>query len=76
MKIIEPQLKKCPLCKNFSGKQCRHRNDLRYRYFDHPEWEQLDNESYEKRLTDASDCWDFKEMDDEDEEYNVLRRWC
>ena len=71
--IIEPQLQKCSLCKNFNGKQCGHRNDLRYRYFDHPEWEQQDNDSYEKRITDASDCWDFEEIDDEDEKYNVLK---
>ena len=54
--VIEPQLKKCSLCENFNGKVCKHRFDLSYRYADNPEWEEIDRKSYEKRLTDASDC--------------------
>lgn len=27
-----------------------------------PEWEEIDRKSYEKRLTDASDCCDFEEI--------------
>ena len=65
--IIEPQLKKCSLCENFNGKSCRHRFDLSYRYADNPEWEEIDRKSYEKRLTDASDCWEFEEREDEGE---------
>ena len=57
--IIEPQLKKCSLCENFNGKS--------YRYADNPEWEEIDRKSYEKRLTDASDCWEFEEREDEGE---------
>lgn len=60
--LIEPQLKKCPLCKNFNGTACKHRFDLSYRYVDNPEWEEIDRKSYEKRLTDASDCWEFEEI--------------
>ena len=54
--IIEPQLKKCPLCKDFDGKKCNNR------------WQQetMDNESSRKRITDASDCYDFEEIDEED----------
>ncbi len=48
--LIEPQLKKCPLCKNFNGTACKHRFDLSYRYVDNPEWEEIDRKSYEKRL--------------------------
>ena len=60
--IIELQLKKSPLCKNFNGTTCKHRFDLSYRYVDNPEWEELGRKSYEKRLTDASDCCDFEEI--------------
>ncbi|MCR5288854.1 MAG: hypothetical protein K6E51_02550 [Treponema sp.] len=52
--IIEPQLKKCTLCKEYNGKECNHR-----RWF-----EGMDNETFQKRLTDASDCYDFEEIDD------------
>ena len=62
--LIEPQLKKSPLCKNFNGTTCKHRFDLSYRYADNPEWEEIDRKSYEKRLTDASDCWNFEEIGD------------
>jgi hypothetical protein len=53
--IIKPQLKKCPLCKDFDGKKCTNR------------WQQetMDNESSRKRITDASDCYDFEEIDEE-----------
>lgn len=27
-----------------------------------PEWEEIDRKSYEKRLTDTSDCYDFEEI--------------
>lgn len=66
-KIIEPQLKKCSLCKEFNGKECNHRWRLEYMYLDNPEWKQMDKERYEKCLTDASDCWDFEEIDDQGE---------
>ena len=36
-------------------------------YLDHPDWEQMDKESFEKRITDASDCDDFNEIDEEGE---------
>lgn len=66
--IIEPQLQKCSLCKNFNGKECKDRWILKYEYLDHPNWEQIDKENYEKRLEDASDCWNFEENINEDEE--------
>lgn len=66
--IIEPQLKKCSLCENFNGKECKNFRNLSYRYFDHPEWEEIDRKSYEKRLTDASDCWNFEEINEDDED--------
>jgi len=53
--IIEPQLKKCPLCKDFNGKRCTNRWQMEY----------MDKESFEKRKTDASDCYDFEEIDNE-----------
>lgn len=53
--IIEPQLKKCPLCKYFSGKKCTN----------HWQMEYMDKESFEKRIADASDCYDFEEIDNE-----------
>lgn len=44
--------------------------DYRWRmnsyYFDHPEWEKMDRKAFKKRLTDASDCYDFEEIQDED----------
>ena len=66
--IIEPQLKKCPLCKNFNGKECEYRWRIHYSYLDHPEWEEMDRKNYEKRLTDASDCWEFEEIVEDDED--------
>ncbi|MBR1404888.1 MAG: hypothetical protein IJ558_12020 [Treponema sp.] len=66
--IIVPQLKKCSLCKEFTGKECKHRWRLEHMYLDHPDWKQIDKESYEKRLTDASDCYDFEEIIDDEEE--------
>lgn len=60
--IIEPQLKRCPLCRNFNAKECKYFRNLQYKYFDHPEWKKYDMENYEKRLTDASGCWDFEEI--------------
>lgn len=53
--IIEPQLKKCPLCKDFNGKGCTNRWQMEY----------MDKESFEKRKADASDCCDFEEIDNE-----------
>ena len=35
-------------------------------YFDHPEWEEMDRKDYKRRLTDASDCYNFEEIRDED----------
>lgn len=35
-------------------------------YFDHPEWEKMDRKAFKKRLTDASDCYNFEEIQDED----------
>ena len=55
--IIEPQLKKCPLCKDFNGKECTNRWQM----------ESMNKESSEKRITDASDCYDFEEIDEEGE---------
>ena len=66
--IIEPQLKMCSLCKNFNGKECEYRWRIHYSYLNHPEWEEMDRESYEKRLTDASDCWVFEEIVEDDED--------
>ena len=54
---IEPLLKKCPLCKYFNGKRCTY----------HWQVETLDTETSEKRIIDASDCYDFEEIDDEGE---------
>lgn len=62
--IIEPQLKKCSLCKNFNGKECKHWFDISYRHIDNPEWAEIDRKNYKKRLTDASDCWEFEEIED------------
>ena len=53
--IIEPQLKKCPLCKYFNGKKCTN----------HWQMEYMDKESFEKRKADTSDCCDFEEIDNE-----------
>lgn len=53
--IIEPQLKKCPLCKYFNGKKCTN----------HWQMEYMDKESFEKRIADASDCYDFEEIDED-----------
>lgn len=53
--IIEQQLKKCPLCKYFNGKECTNRWQMEY----------MDKESFEKRITDASDCYDFEEIDED-----------
>lgn len=53
--IIEPQLKKCPLCKYFNGKKCTN----------HWQMEYMDKESLEKRIADASDCYDFEEIDED-----------
>ena len=55
--IIEPQLKKCSLCKDFNGKECTN----------HWQMETLDKETSEKRKTDASDCYDFEEIGEEGE---------
>ena len=55
--IIEPQLKKCSLCKDFNGKECTNRWQM----------ETLDKETSEKRITDASDCCDFEEIDEKGE---------
>lgn len=63
---IEPQLKKCSLCQNFNGNECDHRWRMNSYYFDHPEWEKMDRKAFKKRLTDASDCYDFEEIHDED----------
>ena len=63
---IEPQLKKCSLCQNFNGNECDHRWRMNSYYFDHPEWEKMDRKAFKKRLTDASDCYDFEEIQDED----------
>jgi hypothetical protein len=63
---IEPQLKKCSLCQNFNGKDCDYRWKMTSYYFDHPEWEEMDRKDYKRRLTDASDCYDFEEIRDED----------
>ena len=52
--IIDPQLKKCTLCKDFNGKECTNRWQM----------ESMDKESFEKRITDASDCYDFEEIDE------------
>ena len=54
--IIEPQLKKCPLCKYFNGKKCTN----------HWQMETLDTETSKKRMIDASDCYDFEEVDVEE----------
>ena len=54
--IIEPQLKKCPLCKYFNGKKCTN----------HWQMETLDTETSKKRIIDASDCYDFEEVDVEE----------
>ena len=53
--IIEPQLKKCPLCKYFNGKKCTNRWQMEY----------IDKESFEKRIADATECYDFEEIDEE-----------
>ena len=53
--IIEPQLKICPLSKYFNGKKCTNRWQMEY----------IDKESFEKRITDASDCDAFEEIDEE-----------
>lgn len=53
--IIETQLKKCPLCKYFNGKKCTN----------HWQMEYMDKESFEKRIADASDCYDFEEIDED-----------
>ena len=63
---IEPQLKKCSLCQNFNGNECDYRWRMYSYYFDHPEWEKMDRKAFKKRLTDASDCYDFEEIQDED----------
>ena len=63
---IEPQLKKCSLCQNFNGNECDYRWRMNSYYFDHPEWEKMDRKAFKKRLTDASDCYDFEEIQDED----------
>ena len=63
---IEPQLKKCSLCQNFNGKDCDYRWKMTSNYFDHPEWEEMDRKDYKRRLTDASDCYNFEEIRDED----------
>lgn len=63
---IEPQLKKCSLCQNFNGKDCDYRWKMTSYYFDHPEWEEMDRKDYKRRLTDASDCYNFEEIRDED----------
>ena len=63
---IEPQLKKCSLCQNFNGKDCDNRWKMTSYYFDHPEWEEMDRKDYKRRLTDASDCYNFEEIRDED----------
>ncbi len=34
------------------------------RHIDNPEWAEIGRKNYEKRLTDASDCWDFEEIED------------
>ena len=65
-KEIEPQLKKCSLCQNFNGNKCDYRWRMNSYYFDHPEWEKMDRKAFKKRLTDASDCYDFEEIQDED----------
>ena len=67
--ILEPQLQKCILCKNFNGKECKNRWLFKYEYLDHPEWELIEKEKYEKRIEDASDCWDFEEIIEEDEKF-------
>lgn len=56
--LIEPQLKKCPLCKEFNGKECTNRWQM----------QSMDKKSLENRLSDASDCYDFEEIDDEGED--------
>ncbi len=53
--IIEPQLKKCPLCKDFNGKECTNHWQMDY----------TEKEDFEKRITDASDCYDFEEIIEE-----------
>ena len=58
---IKPQVQKCPLCNNFNGKECKNRWNMQSFYYDHPKWEQMDRESYKKRMSDASDCWNFEE---------------
>ena len=63
---IEPQLKKCSLCQNFNGNECDYRWRMNSYYIDHPEWEKMDRKAFKKRLTDASDCYDFEEIQDED----------
>ena len=63
---IEPQLKKCSLCQNFNGNECDYRWRTNSYYFDYPEWEKMDRKTFKKRLTDASDCYDFEEIQDED----------
>lgn len=63
---IEPQLQKCSLCVNFNGKECKDRWNLKNEYLDHPDLEQIDKETYEKRLEDASDCWNFEEIIEEE----------
>ncbi len=55
--VIEPQLKKCPLCKDFNGKECTNRWQM----------ESMDKESFKKRIADASDCYDFEEIDEKGE---------
>ncbi len=51
---ILPQLRKCPLCKDFNGKECTNRWQM----------ESMDKEGFEKRIIDASDCYDFEEIDE------------
>ena len=65
--VIEPQLQKCSMCKEFNGKECNNRWQMESMYRNHPEWEQMDKECFEKRITDASDCWNFEEIDNEGE---------
>ena len=63
--VIEPQLQTCSLCKNFNGKECKYVTGSKYSYYHDPELEKTEKENYKKRLTDASDCWDFEEIDED-----------
>lgn len=63
----EPRLQKCSLCKNFDGKICDHQREMQFSYYGHPELERMDKENYKRRLTDASDCWEFEEIEENDE---------